>query len=93
MSSGGLTTDSDLFLGPWVLVTVVGLLALSFVLARKVLRCFEFISRKDDVSASSNTAGSYFSAGSSSHESSSSSSSSFSDSGDVFFENIFSSRL
>ena len=85
---------SNFFFGPWV--TIVGLLALSFVSARKVLRCFQFRSRKDNVSASSNTAGSYFSAGLSSHESSSSSSSSFSNSGDVtdvFFENIFLLRL
>ena len=60
MSSGGATTDWDVF-GTWlpVVTSFVGLLGLSFVSARKVERCFEFKSRNDDVSASSITAGSY----------------------------------
>jgi hypothetical protein len=95
LSSGGVTTGSDLVFGPWLVnfFAVVGSLGLSFVSARNVVRCFEFRSRKDDVAAPSTTAGSYFSAGSSSHASSSSSSSSFSVSEDFFFVNTFSLRL
>jgi hypothetical protein len=89
--SSGLSTGWNIFFRPW-LVTVE-LLVLSFVSTRKVVRWFEFRSRKDDISASRNIAGSYFSVGSSSHASSSSSSSSFSDSEAFFFENILSLRL
>ena len=92
--SSGLSTLAgwDTFFSPipWLVTVEFS----SFVSARKVVRWFDFRSRKDDLSASSNIEGSHISAtGSSSHSSPSSSSSSVSDSEDFFFENIFSLRL
>ena len=61
LSSAWLATDWDLFFMFRLWSVMVEFPVLSFVSARNVASCFEFRSRKGDISASSNVAGFKFS--------------------------------